>query len=72
MVAVHISSFRFDNALESFDSIRIPIGPGNYSDTGVRLRGTRLGRTRSGLARRPVAHFASAAGFLRLVFGFLL
>jgi hypothetical protein len=48
MVAVHASSFRFDNALESFDSIRIPIRPRNYSGTGVGLHGTRWVRVTEG------------------------
>jgi hypothetical protein len=71
MVAVHTSSFGFDNALESFDSIYIAIGAWNYSGAGIGLRRTGLRRDRGGVTRRPVTHFPSAPGFLRLVFGFL-
>jgi hypothetical protein len=72
LVAVHVSSFRFDNALESFDSIRIAIGPRNQSGPEVGLHGTRLGRSSGGLARRPMAHFSCPPRLLRFVFGSLL
>src|SRR5260370_3873203 len=64
-------SFAFLDALQSFGSVRIPVGSGNRNGTGGGLRGAGFHWSSGGLAGRPVAQFPCAPRFLGFAFGFL-
>src|SRR5215469_5722275 len=64
-------SIRLDNALESFDPIRIAIGSRNRSRPGAGFRGTEFRRSRRWVSGRFVAHFPRAPCLFCFLFGFL-